>query len=177
MQIHITGRHLRLTKPIRDYVEEKVLKAQRYFNHIVWAQVLLSVEKRSHEAEIVIHASKQTFRALAQAADLYAAVDLASDKIDNQLKKYKERMKERHKGVPALPELLAPAGELNQAKISIVKQVPMRPMSSGEAAREMDRMGYNFWMFLDEDSRQVQVIYRRIDDSFGLLQPVKKEGR
>ena len=85
MKIHITGRHLRLTKAITEYVEEKVAKAQKYFNHIVWAQVLLVVEKRSHQTEIVIHASRQTFRALAKGADLYAAIDLASDKIDSHL--------------------------------------------------------------------------------------------
>lgn len=174
MQIHITGRHVGLTKPIRDYVEEKVSKAQKYFGHIIWAQVLVSVEKRAHQAEIVIHASKQTFRALAKAADLYAAVDLASAKIDKQLKKYKERLKDRHRDSPAVPVVAAAAMGARPAKISIVKQVPMRPMTCDDAAEEMDRLGYAFWMFQDKDSGHVQVIYRRVDESFGLLQPVKK---
>ncbi|MFH1725180.1 MAG: ribosome-associated translation inhibitor RaiA [Elusimicrobiota bacterium] len=177
MKIHITGRQMRLTKSIRDYVEEKVGKAQKYFNHIVWAQVLVSVEKRSHQAEIVIHASKQTFRALAKAGDLYAAVDLASDKIDTQLRKYKERLKDRHKtSVPEMESLILEP-ERRPVRFSVIKQVPLVPMSPEDAGHEMERMGYTFWMFRDEDSGQVNVIYRRLDESFGLLQPAKKAGR
>jgi putative sigma-54 modulation protein len=155
-------------------VEEKVSKAQKYFNQIIWAQVVLSVQKRVHDAEIVIHASKQTFRAKAKAADLYAAIDLASDKIDAQLKKYKERLKQRHKNSPPVPALAAEAMGARPAKISIIKQVPMRPMSADAAAEEMERQGYAFWLYQDKDTGQVQVIYRRIDESFGLLQPVRK---
>jgi putative sigma-54 modulation protein len=177
MKIQVTGRHLRLTGPIREYVEEKVLKAQKYFSHIIWAQVLLTVEKRSHQAEIVIHAAKQTFRAQADSADLYAAVDLATDKIDHQLKKYKEKLKERHKTAPTVPEIAVLEANEPRGRISVVKQVSMRPMSSEAAVGEMDRLGYNFWMFQDRDSRQIQVIYRRLDDTFGLLQPIKKDAR
>jgi putative sigma-54 modulation protein len=173
MKIHITGRQLRLTKAIRDYVETKVLKAQRYFHPIIWAQIMLSIEKHVHQAEIVLHAPKQTFRALAQAADLYAAVDLASHKIDHQLKKYKERIQSRQKnsypvGSEALPEQAS-------VRIAVVKKVPLRPMSHNDAVLEMEKFGYNFWLFQDRESRQVHVIYRHTDDSYGVLKPVKRE--
>lgn len=174
MQTHITARHLRLTQPIRSYVEEKLAKAQKYFNHIVWAQVVLSVEKRTHQAEVVLHAGRQTFRALSKSADLYSAIDLASDKIDAQLRKYKERLRDHHAREPeAAAAVSLPAG----ARLSVVKQVRLRPIGWEEAAREMDSLGFNFWMFLDEETRHVQVIYRRQDDSYGLLQPVKWNGK
>src|ERR1700719_1138337 len=96
MEIQLTVRHTKVTPAISAYVKQKVERAQKYFDHIVWGQVILVVEKRAHNAEIVIHAPRQTFRALATAADLYSAVDLATDKIDVQLKKYKERLKKRH---------------------------------------------------------------------------------
>lgn len=176
MRIHITARRLRLTPSIRAYVEEKVLKVQKYFNHIIWAQTVLSVEKRSHLAEIVVHAARQTFRAQAKGTDLYAAVDLASDKIDAQLKKYKERLRNHHKGTTAgLAAELLSAEE--SVRFSVVKDVPLRPMSSNAAAEEMERLGYAFWVFLEEQSRQVQVVYRRQDDSYGILQPVKWNGK
>lgn len=177
MKIHITGRHLRLTKPIRSYVEEKVSKAQKYFNHIIWAQVLVSVEKRTHQAEIVVHAAKQTFRSLAKAANVYAAVDLASDKIDAQLRKHKERIKDRQKHSPPTVEVVA--GEMGPpaVRFSVVKQVSLIPMTPEAAAQEMERLGYTFWMFQNEQSRKINVIFRRLDDSFGLLQPAKKESR
>ena len=178
MQIHITARHTRLTEAIRSYVEEKLQKAEKYFNHIVWAQVVLSVEKRNHQAEVVLHAGRQTFRSLSKGGDLYAAVDLASDKIDAQLKKYKERLRDHHKGSPADLSLLPVAmSEGEPLRFSVIKQVPVRPMSREEAADQMDELGYNFWLFLDRGSSQVNVIYRRQDESYGLLQPVKKNGK
>lgn len=175
MQINITARQMRLTQPIRDYVEEKVMKAQKYFNHIIRAQVVLSVEKRVQQAEIVVHAAQQNFRALAQAGDLYAAVDLASDKIDAQLKKYKERRRDHHREVAEAEELILPESP-RPVRISVVKQVPVRPMTHDEAAAEMERMGYNFWLFQDRDSKHIHVLFRRLDDSYGLLQPVRRGG-
>jgi ribosome hibernation promoting factor len=177
MRIHISARHLKLTKSLKSYVEEKAGKAQRYFDHIIWAQVVLEVEKKAHTCEIVIHASRQTFRALARGVDLYAAVDLASDRIDAQLRKFKEKIRNHHKEIEPAPlaaAALNDGGELPVVQFSIVKQVAMRPMSREEAAEEMDRLGYAFWMFMEKDSGQVHVIYRRMDDSYGLLQPVHK---
>lgn len=172
MEIQMTAKQLKLTDPIRRYVTEKVEKAQKYFDHIIWAQVFLSVEKRSHNAEIVIHAPGQTFRALATASDLYSSVDLASDKIDAQLKKFKERLKERHKPQAkraleeAAPVVAAPA-------ITVVKQ-PVRPMTPEQAAEELDGSGLAFRLFQDRSSMQIHVIYRRADDSLAVIQPVKK---
>ncbi|HBL17686.1 MAG: ribosomal subunit interface protein [Elusimicrobia bacterium GWA2_69_24] len=175
MKIQITGRQLRLTKAIHDYVEEKVSKAQKYFNHIVWAEVFVKVEKTTHEVEIVIHASKQTFRALAKEESVYAAVDIASDKIDAQLRKYKERLKEGRKHVPETPEAMLDESKPSSVRFSVVKQVPLSPMTPDAAALEMERLGYTFWMFHNQETRKVNVIFRRLDDSFGLLQPVRKE--
>ena len=175
MQTHITARHIRLTQPIRAYVEQKLAKAEKYFNHIVWAQVVLSVEKRSHQAELVIHAGHQTFRALARGVDLYSAVDLASDKIDGQLKKYKERIRDHHKGSPADLTEVAPEDPM-PVRFTVVKQA-VTPMSREEAADEMDEAGQKFRLFLDRVSNQVSVVYRRDDDSYAVLLPVKKNGK
>ena len=174
MKIHITGRHLRLTPAIRDYVEAKLAKAEKHFDHIVWASVTLAVEKRAHQAEIVLHAGRQTLRALAQAATLYAALDLASDKMDAQLRKYKERLKNKHKPGESAPEVAEREMDPRPVRFSVVKQVPMAPMTAEEAAVHMERVGFTFWMYHDKDSDEVHVIYRRQDDSFGLLQPAHK---
>jgi putative sigma-54 modulation protein len=176
MEIQLTAKHLKVTPAINDYVHEKVEKAQKYFDHIVWCQAFLSVEKRAHNAEFVIHAPRQTFRALATAADLYSAVDLASDKIDAQLKKYKERLKDRHK-VRETDVVAATAPEAAAAiKAAIIKQ-PVKPMTPEQAAAEMESKGQTFRLFQDENSQQIHVIYRRSDETFGIIQPVKKTGR
>jgi len=173
MRIHVTARHLHLTDALRDYVNKKFGKAQKYFDHLIWAQVILSVEKLSHKCEIVVHASKHTFRVMAASQDLYAAVDLASDKIDLQLKKHKEKTRNHHKdsALPALIDELTPASE---ARFSVIKQVPVWPMTKEEAARQMENLGYDFWLFLDAATKQVSVVYRRLDNTYGLMQPVKR---
>lgn len=184
MDIQLTAKQLKITPAIRSYVEQKMEKAQKYFDHIIWGSAFLTVEKRAHRAEFVVHAARQTFRALATAADLYSAVDLASDKIDNQLKKYKERLKDRHKGLPAGAK--APDGTLAGAalpapadatlRIERVKQ-PVKPITPEQAAQEMESLGHAFRLFQDKDTEQIHVIYRRDDDTYGVLQPVKRGGR
>ena len=176
MEIQLTAKQLKVTPAINGYVHEKMEKAQKYFDHIVWGQAFLSVEKRSHNAEFVIHAPKQTFRALATAADLYSAIDLASDKIDAQLKKFKERLKDRHK-TRASVEVEAAAGDTTPAiKAAVIKQ-PVVPMTPEQAAAEMEAKGQAFKLYQDKASHQIHVIYRRSDETYGILQPVKKSGR
>ena len=176
MEIQLTAKHLKVTPAINDYVHEKMEKAQKYFDHIVWGQAFLSVEKRAHNAEFVIHAPRQKFRALATAADLYSAIDLASDKIDTQLKKYKERLKDRHKPGKAEAEEAVAEPAAPTIKAAVIKQA-VRPMTPEEAAAEMEQLGQTFRLFQDKLSHQIHVIYRRDDESYGILQPVKKAGR
>ncbi|MBI5211488.1 MAG: ribosome-associated translation inhibitor RaiA [Elusimicrobia bacterium] len=172
MKINLTARRLKITDAIDSYVRQKVGKAERYFDHLVWAQVVLFIEKRAHKAEIVIHGSRQTFRALASAGDLYSAIDLATDKIDGQIKKYKERLRDHHKtpddssreGQPA------PAAALQFA----VVKTAVSPITPQEAAVRMDEAGHAFMLFEDRDSKQLQVIYRRDDESYCIIQPVRK---
>ncbi len=178
MEIQLTAKQLKVTPAIRAYVQEKVEKSQKYFDHIVWGQVFLFIEKRAHNAEIVIHAPGQTFRALAVAADLYSAVDLATDKMDAQLKKFKERIKSRHKGRASSAEVEAavpvPAGA--PLRIDVIKQ-PVSPMSAAEAVEDMERLGHSFRLFQDRTSQQIHLVYRGDDETYKILQPVKKSGR
>ncbi len=175
MDIHITAKQIKMTPAIRAYVEEKVGKAQRYFDHIINAQVFLSVQKRFHNAEVVVHAPGQTIRALAMAADLYSAVDLAAAKVDAQLKKFKERLKSKHR--PERAEAPAILGEppAPPSPLPIIKQIVV-PTTPDEAAREMETLGQNFRVFQDRDTKQIHVVFRRDDESLAILRPVQKNG-
>src|SRR5581483_6596375 len=153
MEIHLTAKHIKVTTPINDYVHQKMEKSQKYFDHIIWGQAFLSVEKRAHNCEFVIHAPRQTFRALATAADLYSAVDLASDKIDAQIKKFKERLKGKHKNHDEEAAAPPAAGPL---KPQVIKQAVV-PMSPEEAVEEMESLGLAFRLFQDRDSHQINV--------------------
>ncbi len=182
MEIQLTAKQLKITDAIRSYVHDRMERAQKYFEHIVWGQVFIFIEKRAHKCEMLLHAPGQTFRALAEAADLYSAVDLASAKMDAQIKKFKEKTRSRHKtrggketvrSVREEPvfEATAPA-----VQFSVVRQ-RVAPMSADEAVREMESLGHSFRLFQDRDSKQIQLVFRRSDDSYGIVQPVRKGAR
>lgn len=178
MQVNITARHIELTQALADYVRKKMDKCEKYFDNMVWAQVILSVEKYRQFAEIVIHVSKTTFRAKEESIDLYAAIDLATDKIDKQLKKYKEITKVHRKSKSAASsKSAAPAvleyddAEKKKHIITEVKRFDVKPTSIPDAIREMELMEYKFYMFLNSDTSQINVLYKRENGSYGLLEP------
>lgn len=174
MEIQLNAKQLKVTPALRQYVDQKMGKAQKYFDHIVWGQAYLNVEKRTHKAEMIIHAPGQTFRAMATAADLYSAIDLASDKIDAQLKKHKEKIKKRHK--PKTSDTMASAVPQPAPNVSIVRQV-VEPMTPAAAAEELEATGRQFLVYLDRASDQIHVLFRREDDGLAVVQPVRKTKR
>ena len=174
MEIQLTAKQLKITPALRDYVSQKMGKAQKYFDHIVWGQAFLFVEKRAHKAEMIVHAPGQTFRALATAADLYSAIDLASDKIDAQLKKHKERVKTRHKAKTS--ETMSEAVPPTTTNFSVVRQ-QVSATSPERAIEEMEAAGHQFLAYLDRDTDQIHVVFRRTDETFGIVQPVRKNKR
>ncbi len=176
MKIHVTARNLKSTNAINDYLQEKVGKAQRYFSRIVWAQVSLEVEKKAHRCNVVLHAPGETFRAEGRGQDIYAAIDLASDRVDAQLKKYKERLKGHHKQLPPEePEVQDQEQYHEPVRFSVIKRVPVFPTSAESAVEQMENLGFNFWLYMDRGSGQINVVYKRLDESYGLLQPVKQK--
>ena len=181
MQINIVARHLDLTPAITDYVRKKVEKCQRYFDKLVWTQVILSVEKYRQMTEIVVHAGKTTFRAKEESVDLYASIDLAVDKIDKQLKKYKEISKVHRKSKSSV-SVQANARNMNKVIavsnprtgkyiVSEVKRFDIKPLTLGEAIDEMELLGYKFYMFMNADSSQINVVYLRDNGTYGMLEP------
>ena len=183
MQINITARHLVLTPAIAEYVKKKIERCERFFDQPAWAQAILYVEKYRQVAEVVIHAGKLTFRSKEESIDLYAAIDLAVDKIEKQLKKHKEitkvhrKSKSRSASVKGAGKGLADAvsfvgqGTNKEGVISEVKRFDVKPTSVSEAISEMDLMGYKFYMFLNAETSQINVVYQRENGSYGLLEP------
>ncbi|OGR65744.1 MAG: ribosomal subunit interface protein [Elusimicrobia bacterium GWB2_63_22] len=173
MRIHIVARKIKMTKPIKDFIETKFTKLHEYLENIVWAQAIVSVEKKIHSAEVVVHAGHQTMKASAETDEMYSAIDKAMDKMEAQIKKYKERFTDHHATETVdLGEFTTLMGP--EIRFSVVKDVPLKPMNKEEAVIEMEKIGYNFWMFQDRGSKQLQVVFKRLDSTYGLLQPVKK---
>ncbi len=96
MQMQITGRHVEVTDSLKQYVEEKVNKVAKYFDNITHAKVVLDVEREKHQVEVLLNLPGQDIVAKADHTDMYAAVDLVEEKLETQVKKYKQKMKNHH---------------------------------------------------------------------------------
>jgi len=97
MQLNLSGHHVDITPALRDYVNNKLGRLERYFDHVTNVHVILSVEKLVQKAEAKLHVSKANLFAVSENEDMYAAIDALADKLERQIKKHKEKMKDHHK--------------------------------------------------------------------------------
>jgi putative sigma-54 modulation protein len=172
MHVHITARHLALTPALTEYVQKKIDRVVRHFSSVIRAQVILCVEKHRHSAEIISHADgRQDFRALSESVDLYAAIDLVVEKFGKHVARQKDkRVRGRRSSKSALvPALTVVPMAPENVFISRVSRFTPSAMTVEEAAHEMGRQDYNFFLFLKNG--QLHILYRREDKTYGLLEP------
>ena len=180
MQLNITARHLKLTPSISDYVQKKLEKAKRFLDHLIWAQVVLDVSKDRHSAEIILHAAGHTFTAKEESADLYAAIDLASDNLDEQLRRYKERHRERRpnsrrrtsRAEMWTSDIDVRFAEPVSPRVSSHRVLKLLPLSVNEAILAMDHSDSAHWIFVNSENRRVTVVYRKPDKTFGVVESI-----
>jgi len=180
MQVNITARHLKLTPAIGAYVQKKLEKAKRFLDHLIWAQVILDVSKDRHSAEVIIHAAGHTFTAKEESVDLYAAIDLASDNIDEQLRRYKERHRERRPESPRRggrtktwsEDFSVSRIEPVDPRVSSMRVLRLIPLSVNEAISAMEQSDSAHWIFLNSENRRVTVVYRKPDKTFGVVESI-----
>lgn len=179
MQITVTFRHMDSVDTLRKYVEEKISKAKKYVSRPIEASAVLSVEKHRHIAEISILVNRIMIKGKEETGDMYSSIDLVMDKIDRQLRKYKERLKEHKtidpgiKNLSARVNVLTPQSleEKGEPKVIRSENLSIKPMFVDEAAMQLELSSHEFLVFLDASSQKVNVIYRRKDGNFGLIEP------
>jgi putative sigma-54 modulation protein len=167
------------SEPVRNYVEEKLPKVKKYIDEPVEAQVVLSVEKKiRHKAEVTLTAKGITIKATEETTDMYAAIDGVLDKLDRQLKRYKDKIK-KHKPLSGrerrVEETVYAAESIDEGltEPSIIKtdSFHVKPMSVDEAVMQMDLLDKEFLVFTDSSSEEINVVYRRKDGNYGLIVP------
>lgn len=178
MQVTTTFRHIETSDALKTYVEEKLDRVKKYIDEPIVAQVALTVEKVRHLAEITINAKGVTIKASEETNDMYAAVDAVVDKIERQLKRYKERLRERKPAEPGFERkvtksvVAAESIEMRQEPVIIKTDTfSIKPMSVEEAVMQMDLLHKDFLVFTDAATESINVIYRRKDGNYGLIQP------
>lgn len=175
MQVRVTGRHIEVTPALRTYAEEKINRLERYVDKIVDAHVILSIEKYRHIAEITLHANSITIRGEEESGDMYSSLDLVIDKIERQVRRYKERISkkpQRHEREEIKGKAsLLPAEEPAEPRLIKTKRFALKPMTVEEAIMHMELVGHDFFVYRSAQTEEVNVIYRRKDGNYGLIEP------
>lgn len=183
MNYNIRGENIEVTSPIRDYVEKKINKLERYFDTPPNSEVHvnLSVYNEEQQIEVTIPMTNLLLRAEVQHTDLYAAIDQVVDKLERQIRKHKTKVNRKFKqeGSPKhiFAELEKEASdaireaESDEIDIVRIKRFDLKPMDSEEAVLQMDMLGHSFFVFTNAVSNNTNVVYRRKDGKYGLIEP------
>lgn len=178
MQITTTFRHLDPSDALKSYAEEKLERVNKYIDEPVVAQVFMTVEKIRHCAEVTITAKGITIKASEETNDMYSAIDAVVDKIERQLRRYKERIKDHKPASESLDrqvkKSIVAAESIDQQLEPVVirsKTFPIKPMSVDEAVMQMDLLHKDFLVFTDSVTDSINVVYRRKDGNYGLIEP------
>lgn len=176
MKCQIVGKNIKVTEAIRSAVEEKLHRMDKYFiiNEDVTANVLVRTYKTSQKVEITIKTKMMDFRVEVVDDDLYAALDLAIDKLEGQMRKLKTRLDRRHK--MSLGESIAfenfeseTLEDENDEPVR-VKEVYLEPMDMEEAITRLENLGHSFYLYKDSEDDCVSVLYKRFDGGYGVIQ-------
>jgi len=159
----------------REYAAKKLGKLDRFFQSAQRVEMVHREEKNGHRIEITVFADGYTIRGEEHDLDLHAAIDRVSDKLENRLRKLKGRLVDAHRkrGNGVMPPALEEPTEEAEARVEIKEQKHflLKPMSRDEAGLQMEMVDHPFYIFKNEDTQTVEVLYKRKDGKYGLLQP------
>lgn len=173
MRYKITGRNIEVTPGLKAAVEEKIGKLERYFNQDTEAIVTLSVEKERQKIEVTIPVKGTIIRAEQQSNDMYVSIDLVEEIIERQLKKYKNKLIDKKQSAVAFSDFFINEEYEGDDGVEIVKvkKFAMKPMDPEEACIQMELLGHAFYVFLNSETDQVNVVYKRKGNTYGLIEP------
>ena len=182
MQIHITGRQVAITPALRKFAEEKLKKVEKILGGPVEAHVVLAVEKRRHHAEIQVKSRNALLSGQHETGDLYASIGEVAEKLERQALKHKEKLTNRKKRGGKEVEATRTAADrpARSAKAARAAAAPrilpsdryrLKPLSAEEAAMELESGGGDLLVYRDSQTYRVNVVYRRKDGDFGLVDP------
>ncbi|HOE56375.1 MAG TPA: ribosome-associated translation inhibitor RaiA [Bacillota bacterium] len=174
MRIKVSGKNIDVTDALKDRVEKKLSKFGRYFSPDTEAQITLSVEKNRHIIEVTIPFNGVILRGEEATADMYISIDNVVDKLERQLKRHKTRLEKRIKdGSIKFDNWITSSAEPEDEEVRIVrtKRFAMKPMPVEEAVLQMELLGHNFFVFSNAETEEVNVVYKRKDGNYGLIEP------
>lgn len=179
MQINVTFRHIEPSLPLKAYAEEKISRIRKYIDEPIEAHVVLKVEKFRHIAEVTIDANGVRINATEETDDMYSAIDMLSDTIESRVIKNKEKFRRRkpdnrEKEFPTIGDLSVGGAPLEDADRRIIRteQVHAKPMDLDEAVMQLNLSSGEFLVFTNRHTNSINVLYRRKDGNYGLIETV-----
>ncbi|WP_028320511.1 ribosome hibernation-promoting factor, HPF/YfiA family [Desulfatiglans anilini] len=174
MDITVTFRRTEPSEALKVYAEEKVSKVRKYLDVPVEAHVVLSVEKFRHQADVTLIVNGTRIKAMEETGDMYSAIDQVMDKIEKQVKRHLQKIRER-RPEGARPEEEGEGEEASAAadteSVIAVEQMIAKPMDTEEAVMQLNLSKQEFLVFRNAKSLEVNVLYRKKDGSLGLIEP------
>ena len=173
MNYTVSGKNIEITGGLREAVIDKLSKLERYFMPDTEVNVTLSVEKDRQKIEVTIPVKGSVIRSEQISSDMYVSIDLVEEIIERQLKKYKNKLVEKHQGQHYFkPEFIEKDySDDDEVKIVRTKKFDIKPMYAEDACVQMELTGHNFFVFCNAETDQVNVVYKRKGNTYGLIEP------
>ncbi|PNV59043.1 ribosomal subunit interface protein [Clostridium sp. chh4-2] len=173
MRFIITGRNIEVTPGLRDAVQDKIGKLERYFTPETEVIVTLSVQKGRQTIEVTIPMKGNIIRAEESSSDMYVSIDLVEEIIERQIIKYKKKLIDKKQAALSFSQAFIDEESEGEEEIQIVKtkRFGIKPMDAEEACIQMELLGHNFYVFLNADTDEVNVVYKRKGNTYGLIEP------
>jgi putative sigma-54 modulation protein len=173
MNIIISGKNMEVTDGLRNDITKKLNKLERYFTPDTEVIVTLSVEKERQKIEVTIPVKGRIIRSEQVSNDMYVSIDLVEEVIERQLRKYKNKIVDKKQSATNFQKAYIENDYMESEDVRIVrtKKFDIKPMYPEDAAVQMELLGHSFFVFMNADTDQVNVVYKRKGNTYGLIEP------
>ncbi len=173
MKFIISGRNIEVTEGLRAAVEDKIGKLEKYFTSDTEVHVTMSVEKERQKIEVTIPVKGNIIRSEQTSNDMYVSIDLVEEIIERQLKKYKNKLVDKKQSASFFSQDFIEKDYMDEEEIKIVrtKKFDIKPMYPEDACIQMELLGHNFFVFCNAETDEVNVVYKRKGNTYGLIEP------
>ncbi len=173
MKFIIIGKNIEVTEGLRAAVEDKIGKLEKFFTEEAEVHVTLSVEKDRQKIEVTIPVKGNIIRSEQVSSDMYVSIDLVEEIIERQLKKYKNKLVDKKQGTSYFRQEFIEREYMEDEEVQIIrsKKFDIKPMYPEDACVQMELLGHNFFVFCNAETDQVNVVYKRKGNTYGLIEP------
>ncbi|MDE6713910.1 MAG: ribosome-associated translation inhibitor RaiA [Lachnospiraceae bacterium] len=173
MKFIIVGKNIDVTEGLKSAVEDKIGKLEKYFTPDTEVHVTLSVEKERQKIEVTIPVKGNIIRSEQVSSDMYISIDLVEEIIERQLKKYKTKLVDQQQNASFFKQEYIDKDFMDEEEIKIIrtKRFDIKPMYPEDACVQMELLGHNFYVFCNAETEQVNVVYKRKGNTYGLIEP------